>query len=62
MIDDVWEDPNMFADVWEVEPDGNGGEMMTPKEYTEQFRIYARGLDAEGWSQTAIAKDLGVPR
>ncbi len=39
-----------------------GKKMMTPKEYTEQFRIYARGLDAEGWSQTTIAKHLGVPR
>ena len=34
--------------------------IMTPKEYSEQYRIYARGLDAEGWSQTAIARELGV--
>lgn len=27
---------------------------------SEQCRIYAKGLDAEGWSQTAIAKELGV--
>lgn len=35
---------------------------MTLKEYTVQYQLYAKGLAAEGWSQTAIAKELRVPR
>lgn len=35
---------------------------MTPKEYTTQVRLLVKGLAAEGWSQYAIAKELGVPQ
>jgi hypothetical protein len=35
---------------------------MTPKEYTTQYRLMAKGLAAEGWSQTAIARELRVPQ
>lgn len=35
---------------------------LTLKEYAAQLRLLARGFGAEGWSQTAIAKELGVPR
>ena len=36
--------------------------MLTPKQYVENCQIYARGLDAEGWSQTVIVRELGVPQ
>jgi DNA modification methylase len=35
---------------------------LTPKEYSTQYQLYAKGLTAEGWSQTAIAKELRVDR
>jgi orotate phosphoribosyltransferase-like protein len=35
---------------------------MTPKEYSAHCQLYAKSLAAEGWSQTAISKELRVPR
>lgn len=39
-----------------------GADEVTPKEYTTQYRLFAKGLAAEGWSRSAIGKELGIPR